>query len=205
MKQSKQDGKHRRILEAAVQVFARKGFAGTSIAAIAAQAGIGKGTVYSYFRSKEDLFFEVFEWFSSRIADQARVDAAALSGSVADRLAALNDSLMASWQSMEDIYNLVMEFWSASAASKIRSRFKTAFRDSYREFRQLVAALLQEGIDRGEFRQDIDSEAIAAALVGTWDALFLQAWFDPRFDPLATSRHFLQVVLAGLAASEEAR
>ena len=106
---------------------------------------------------------------------------------------------------MEDIYDLVVEFWSASAASKIRSRFKTAFRDSYREFRQLVAALLQEGIDRGEFRQDIDSEAIAAALVGTWDALFLQAWFDPRFDPLATSRHFLQVILAGLAASEEAR
>ncbi len=201
----KPDDKHHRILEAAVQVFARKGFAGASIAAIAAQAGIGKGTVYSYFPSKEDLFFEVFEWFSSSLADRARVDAAALSGNVADRLVALNDSLMASWQSMGDIYTLVMEFWSASAASKIRSRFKTAFRDSYRNFRQLVDALLQEGVARGEFRQDIDTEAVAAALVGTWDALFLQAWFDPRFDPLITGRHFLQVVLQGLSCSGEAK
>ncbi|MBL0715240.1 MAG: TetR/AcrR family transcriptional regulator [Desulfosarcina sp.] len=195
----KKDSKHQRIVEAAARVFAHRGFARASIAAIADQAGIGKGTVYSYFRSKEDLFFEVFVWFSSRLAEKARVDAGALSGSVSERLETLNHSIMASWKSMEDIFTLAMEFWSASASSKIRSQFKTAFRESYREFRQLVAALLQEGIERGEFRKEVDSAAVAAALVGTWDALFLQAWFDPQFDPLATGRQFLQVVLKGLA------
>lgn len=197
------DSKRQRILTAAVKVFAEKGFAGASIAAIAVEAGIGKGTVYSYFHSKEDLFFEVFVWYSARLAEKARVDAAALTGSAADRLAALNDSLMTSWQALEDIFTLVMEFWSASAASRIRSQFKDAFRESYRAFRKLVKALLDEGIDRGEFKPDVDTEAVAAALVGTWDALFLQAWFDSGFDPVATSRQFLRVVLAGLAAPEE--
>ena len=45
----------------------------------------------------------------------------------------------------------------------------------------------------------IDEESIAAALVGTWDALFLQAWFEKNFDPLITARNFLKVVIRGLS------
>jgi len=57
--------------------------------------------------------------------------------------------------------------------------------------------LILEGIERGEFRSDINPESVAAALVGAWDALFLQAWFDPDFDPMMTSNDFLAVVLKG--------
>jgi hypothetical protein len=39
---------------------------------------------------------------------------------------------------------------------------------------------------------------VAAALVGTWDALFLQAWFDDGFDPAATANDFLDTLLRGL-------
>lgn len=45
-----------RILDAAAEVFRRKGFAGANVADIAATAGIAKGTVYLYFRSKEEIF-----------------------------------------------------------------------------------------------------------------------------------------------------
>jgi hypothetical protein len=40
---------------------------------------------------------------------------------------------------------------------------------------------------------------VAAALVGTWDALFLQAWFEDNFDPVKTARDFLEVVIKGLS------
>jgi hypothetical protein len=43
-----------------------------------------------------------------------------------------------------------------------------------------------------------DVRSVASALIGTWDALLLQAWLDPEFDALATSRSFLAVVLRGL-------
>jgi AcrR family transcriptional regulator len=51
------------IIEAAARVFANRGYNSTLIAEIATEAGIGKGTIYEYFPSKEDLFFAVFEWF----------------------------------------------------------------------------------------------------------------------------------------------
>jgi len=63
--------------------------------------------------------------------------------------------------------------------------------------------LIRAGIQRGEFRPDVNPESIAAALVGTWDALFLQAWFEKNFDPFTTARNFLEVVLKGLSNSTE--
>jgi hypothetical protein len=73
-----------------------------------------------------------------------------------------------------------------------------AFKELYRNFRDIVSSLIQDGIDRAEFCKDVDPEAVAAALVGAWDALFLQAWFDRDFDPLDTAQKFLRVVVRGL-------
>ena len=189
------------IIEAAAQVFAKKGFSGTVMAEIAICAGIGKGTIYEYFQSKEELFFAVFEWYMKESGVAATVSISALSGSASSRLMALSESLMTSWLEMMDVYSLVMEFWAASASSssQMRERFKEAFRRAYQEFRGIVASLIRDGIERGEFQSDVNPESIAAALVGAWDALFLQAWFEENFDPLTTARNFLEVVIKGLS------
>lgn len=193
--------KEKQIIEAAAQVFAQNGFSGTAMAEIAACAGIGKGTIYEYFKSKEDLFFAVFEWYMKESGSAITVSISALGGPASSRLMALSDSIMATWSNMLDAYSLVMEFWAASASSQMRQRFKAAFRQGYEDFRGIVSALIQDGIERGEFQPDIEPEPIAAALVGTWDALLLQAWFDPGFDPIAAAKHFLEVVISGLAVS----
>lgn len=195
--------KKARIIKAAAQVFADRGFSGTVMADIADQAGIGKGTLYEYFDSKEDLFFAVFEWFTQETEAAAKVSISALGGSVSERLAVLSESVMQSWLEMKDLFTLVMEFWAASASSQMKQRFKGYFRQAYEDFRRIVAALIREGIEHGEFREDIVPESVAAALVGTWDALLLQAWFDETFDPLTTARNFVAVLIRGLAAEKD--
>jgi AcrR family transcriptional regulator len=200
--QSRKKERRNQIITAAAKVFARRGFSGTLMADIAAKAGIGKGTLYEYFNSKEDLFFAVFEWFVQATETEAKVSISALGGSASQRLEALSDSLMKSWIEMRELFSLVMEFWSASASSQMRERFKQAFRQGYSDFRQIVSGLIRDGIERGEFRSDVDAESVAAALVGTWDALLLQSWFDDEFDPLATSRSFVAVLLRGLASDQ---
>ena len=200
---SRKKEKRALIIEAAAKVFARRGFSGTLMADIAVEAGIGKGTLYEYFDSKENLFFAVFEWFVQATESEAKVNISALGGSASERLCALSDSLMSSWAQMRDMYSLVMEFWSASASSQMRKRFKQAFKSGYSDFRQIVSALIREGIQGGEFRSEVDAESVAAALVGTWDALLLQAWFDEGFDPLTTGRAFMTVVINGLTAKSQ--
>ncbi len=194
-----QKDKKDRIIEAAARVFAQKGFARSSVADIAVKAEIGKGTLYAYFDSKEDLFFAVFEWYIMQTGAAAKVSASHLGGSAAQRLEALSDSIMGMWDEIKDVFTLTIEFWAASSSSQIRDRFKEAFRRLYDEFRGLVVALIRDGIDRGEFRPDVDPESIAAALVGTWDALFIQAWFEKKFDPLMIAGNFLKVVIRGLS------
>jgi AcrR family transcriptional regulator len=195
--------KKARIIKAAAQVFADRGFSGTVMADIADRAGIGKGTLYEYFDSKEDLFFAVFEWFTQETEAAAKVSISALGGSVSERLAVLSESVMQSWLEMKDLFTLVMEFWAASASSQMKQRFKGYFRQAYEDFRRIVAALIREGIEHGEFREDIVPESVAAALVGSWDALLLQAWFDETFDPLTTARNFVAVLIRGLAAEKD--
>jgi AcrR family transcriptional regulator len=180
-------------------VFARKGYSGAAIAHIAVEAKIGKGTIYEYFNSKEALFFAVFEWFRKKTEKTATVGISSLSGGAADRLIALNESLMGLWDDIQDVFVLVMEFWAASSSAQMHPQFKGAFKQLYEDYRHIVSTLIQEGINSGEFRSDVKSESVAAALVGTWDALFLQAWFDDNFDPAATARDFLDTVLRGLS------
>jgi AcrR family transcriptional regulator len=192
--------KKERIIEAAARIFARNGYSNASVASIARQANIGKGTVYEYFDSKEDLFFAVFEWFQKKTEKAAVVGISDLGGGATDRLKALNDSLMGLWEEIKDVFALVMEFWAASSSTRMQQRLKVAFKQLYDDYRRIVSALIQEGIKSGEFRSDVKSQPVAAALVGTWDALFLQAWFDESFDPAATAKDFLDTVLHGLAA-----
>jgi AcrR family transcriptional regulator len=192
--------KRQHIVEAAARVFARNGYSNAVVADIAVEANIGKGTVYAYFKSKEDLFFAVFEWFQKKTEIAATVGISALGGSASDRLKVLNDTLMGLWDEIKDVFVLVMEFWAASSSTQMRQRFKAAFKQMYDDYRRIVSALIQEGIKSGEFRSDVKPESVAAALVGTWDALFLQAWFDDDFDPAATAKDFLDTILKGLNA-----
>jgi hypothetical protein len=82
-------------------------------------------------------------------------------------------------------------------------RFKGAFKQLYDDYRKIVSALIQDGINSGEFSSSVKPDPVAAALVGTWDALFLQAWFDDSFDPAATANDFLDTVLRGLSADRQ--
>ena len=190
--------KRAHIIEAAVQVFSRKGYAGAAVADIAVTAKIGKGTIYEYFDSKEELFFCVYEWFVEKTETAAKVSISALEGSSVARLMALSNSILGMWDEIKDVFTLTMEFWAASSSSQLRERFKHSFREMYEGYRLIIASLIREGVQHGEFRSDVVPESIAAALVGSWDALFLQAWFDERFDPQKTAQDFLDVILRGL-------
>ena len=194
--------KRNQIIEAAARVFARNGYANSVIADIAIEANIGKGTVYEYFESKEDLFFAVFEWFQEKMEKAATVGHSSPADDATERLKVLNDSLMGLWGEIKDVFVLVMEFWSASSSTRMRQQFKAAFKQIYDNYRHIVCGLIQDGIESGQFGPDVKPEPIAAALVGTWDAMFLQAWFDDNFDPAATARYFLETVMRGLAIKD---
>ena len=190
------------IIQAAGRVFAQKGYAATRIIEVAEAASVGKGTIYEYFPSKEALFFAVFEAMMAEAADGLAQAGHSKSESFPSRIKTLADGMIASWLGQLDMYGLVLEFWSATASSSSRESFRSVFQDGYQGMRLIIGDMIRSAQQTGEVAPGIDADKIAAALVGTWDALLLQAWLDPEFDALATSQAFLDVVLRGLGVDK---
>ena len=188
------------IIRAAVRVFALKGYAATRIIDVARAAGIGKGTIYDYFKSKEDLFFAVFQQVTQEAQTPVLAALTAHHGSVSAKLKAMAESLVLFWLDKIELYALTMEFWSATTVHVGRERFKAAFQTAYETFRQELAALIREGVSKGEFSPECHPYEVSSGLIGMLDALVLQAWLDSNFDALKTARACLDSLLRGLEA-----
>ena len=191
-------GKRQRIVAAAAEVFASKGYNNTKIIEIAETAGIGKGTVYEYFQSKEALFFAVFQSMFDIPLSKIAQTSENPSNTVAGRIRATVDDIVQDGLSRLAYYSLVMEFWSATTALLSRKQYRDVFKKKYKQLRNLCAELIQQGIDNQEFSPHVQAQQVSAAIVGAVDALLLQAWLDPEFDPAAVSSTFIDVMLSGL-------
>ena len=74
MARKRSDDKRRRILQAAVKVFARKGYFAARVAEIAKRAGVADGTIYLYFRGKEDILVSLFDELMAEHVERARAE-----------------------------------------------------------------------------------------------------------------------------------
>jgi TetR/AcrR family fatty acid metabolism transcriptional regulator len=190
--------KRNRIIRAAAAVFSQKGYTGALMAEVAVEAGVGKGTVYEYFSSKAELFLAVFDWLHQQISEAVLMAADRRGGSAADRMRARVEAVVKSALEVWDFYGLFMEFWTASAGEQFRSRLGAWIKAAYAEHRRLVADLIREGVERGEFRPEVDPEAMAVLAVGSLEGIFLQAWFDDRLDPAEMARRHVDFFIDGL-------
>ena len=185
------------ILEAATKIFAEKGFAAVRVADIAERAGIGKGTVYEYFSSKEELLFAVFEWMNEEIFDRIRavIDRG---GSTRERLQNLLDLGAEVTQEQVEMQAVVLDFWSASRGSKIEDRYNRSCLETFRSYRRVIADVIRNGQAAGELAPGVDPDAVATMLVAAMDGLGVQIFFDREIDARQVVDHFGQVLLAGL-------
>ncbi len=148
--QRRKDDRPGEIVAAALEVFAERGFAATNLDEVARRAGVTKGTIYLYFKSKEALFQAVVrETIIPNIA-RAEQDVAAFQGSAADLLS-----------QMLHTYWRVMGETKLSAIPKLVISEATSFPELARFYHtevvsrayRLVAGVLERGIARGEFRR----------------------------------------------------
>ncbi len=174
--------KRERLVKAAAEVFAAKGYAGTRVADIAERAEVGKGTVYEYFSSKEELLFAVFESVNQHIA--ARLDTAlAEGGSAREQLSRLLEIGVDVVHEQQDLQPVVLDFWAASRGKDFEAHYRESVVASYVFFRKVVSDFIRTGQDRSEFRRDVDVEALATTVVATIDGIGVQHYFDRSVDP----------------------
>jgi AcrR family transcriptional regulator len=188
-----------RILKAAVDVFVRRGYRVATIEEIAERAGIGKGTVYLYFRSKDEILMAVFNECMDRMLGQMEGWIGNAEAKAADRLQAINDIALAGVDEMRPLFPLFFEFWAA-AAGDFKERIAPVYRRIYDRLRKDIASVIEDGVRGGEFQAGIDAPAVASLWVGAVDGLGLQAWFEPSLDIHRLGHGFFRAILHGLVA-----
>jgi len=169
--------RHKAILAAAAKVFDAHGYAATTMEAVAAEAGISKGSIYNYFKNKDDLFAQVFsEAMAGGITRAEQVLAAPLTA------AAKLDRLLGDWARQLEYYKrigrLMLEFWVTAARQEPDGTMANWFDHEYGEWRRVVRAILSQGVAVGEFRGDLDVASHSALIVALVDGLTVQAILD---------------------------
>ena len=188
------EDKRRQLLDAAVRVFARKGFHASRVGDIAEEAGVAHGLLYHYFKSKDQVLEAVFHenWsvLVARIASVEETDEPA-----ADQLRHIVAIVLRTWLHLPDVVRVVVREFGRSPVLAARVE----------ELEQPIVAIervIARGTENGEFRPDLDPAVAARVVYGSIDEL-LTAWVLGRLpsgeeDVVAAERTLLQVSLLGL-------
>lgn len=156
------------IIEAALTVFARDGFAQARIDDIAKTAGLGKGTVYLYFASKDAIIASILKVFfrqEMRLFQNYHLTEAP----VREQLLHLTRALAGAIDRMHPLLPIAFEFYAIAGR---RSDVRQFMVDSLLEYRTIMAGFIQTGVTRGEFRP-CQPESVALTLIATFEGLTL--------------------------------
>jgi AcrR family transcriptional regulator len=184
-------GRREQVLEAAVALFSRKGFHGTSIREIAEESGMLSGSLYAHIASKEDLLYEIVMHAADQFMEAVSPIVAG-GGAPSDKLrAAMRAHLRVVAGSLEAA-TIFLHEWKALSPQR-RAAVSTR-RDAYEA---LWTAILQEGVQRGEFRPvDVKLARLLVLSALNW----LYEWYDPAgpLGPEAVADAFAGILLDGL-------
>jgi len=155
--------KRRRILEAAVGVFARKGYFAARVSDIAKRAGVADGTIYLYFRNKEDILVRLFDEVMSEHVEEAREAVRALP-SAPGRLRAIAARHLAVLGANRDL--AVVFQVELRQSTRFMERFTASWLKDYFE---LLDEVMEAGQRDGSVRADINRKLAAKMLFGALD------------------------------------
>jgi TetR/AcrR family fatty acid metabolism transcriptional regulator len=173
---SQRIGKRSRITDAAIEVFAQKGFHQARVSDIARLAGVADGTIYLYFKNKEDLLLSVFE---------EKMD---------ELIEGLDEALTGVENPVERIqrfarfhFKMVRENRSTAEVLQVELRLSNKFLKEYRPeklwaYLGRFAQILKDGQAEGIFREDADPFVMMWAFFGALDELAMQYVLSRKAD-----------------------
>jgi AcrR family transcriptional regulator len=162
------------ILEAAAAVFSQTGFSAARMEDIAEEAGLSKGTLYLYFKSKDELKTELMRHYFSVDSEELKALETA-KGTAMARLLLYVDASLERFAQIADLFPIINEFYAVAARSDEVREFFAGTLHSYRES---TRAIIQQGIDRGEFSAG-DANQITTALSALYEGTILLSVIDP--------------------------
>ncbi|NKB82348.1 MAG: TetR family transcriptional regulator [Nitrospirales bacterium] len=200
-KQREHEARRQEILSAAESLFSKHGFFKTSMADIAINAQFAMGTLYRFFKNKEDMYISLVE---SKVEELERLVKKHIAGesTACHKIAAFIRIKLDYADRNRDFFRIYVSEWSGFEWT-VKSAFGERVWKLYMAQVDLVAELVQEGIQNGEFR-DVASRDVAFALHGMLNStMYIWILQCPPTGSLVEKAHLIQnIFLQGIAKSQ---
>ncbi|MBA2646833.1 MAG: TetR/AcrR family transcriptional regulator [Pyrinomonadaceae bacterium] len=187
--------KREAILRAATRVFARNGYFNSKVADVARVAGVADGTVYLYFKSKEEILHSIFD----RNTSEAIVEGRRQLDEIADpreklrRIAALHLERLGADRDLAVVFQVELR-----GSTKFMEEFSAA---GLAEYLQLIREAFEEGQRAGVFRAELNAKVVAKVLFGALDEMATNWILSKRRYKLAPmAEQVLDIFLNGVSA-----
>lgn len=188
-------GKFEAILRSAIRVFAVKGFFASKVSDIAKDAGIADGTVYLYFKSKDEILHSIFDRAMDEFITEGRKELAVLSDAT-DKLRRIAELHL---EKLSQDRDLAVVFQVELRGS---TKFMQAFSATgFRDYLEIITKTIEEGQSAGVFRSDIKPVVAAKIFYGALDEMVTNWILSPKNYPLRPmAGEVLKVFIHGTSA-----
>jgi TetR/AcrR family fatty acid metabolism transcriptional regulator len=187
--------KREAILRAATRVFARNGYFNSKVADIARAAGVADGTVYLYFKSKEEILRSIFD----RSVEEAITEGRSQLETITDpreklrRIAHLHLERLGSDRDLAVVFQVELR-----GSTKFMEEFSAA---GFAEYLRLIRTSIEEGQRAGVFRADLNAKVVSKILFGALDEMATNWILSKRRYKLAPmADQVLDIFLNGVSA-----
>lgn len=184
-------------MEAAVKVFAANGFFQSTIAQIAKEAGVADGTIYLYFKNKEDILFQFFNYKTKQVF-QRFSEAVALVDHPIDKLRNLIICHLEAFQqdrSMAILYQTETHKYKRIAEDHIKEMSKM--------YLDIIADIIEQGQQEGCIRKDLYLGLVKRFIVGSVDEV-INTWLhaDVPYDLVSMAEPLIELLIRGIGSQE---
>jgi TetR/AcrR family fatty acid metabolism transcriptional regulator len=200
MARRRSDDKRKRILQAAVKVFARKGYFAAKVAEIARGADVADGTIYLYFKSKQALLVALFDEVMAEHLAKARREVALAAGAPAKLLAIAEHHLRVLGENRELAVVFQVEL---RQSTKFMARFTASWLQDYFG---LVGEVIEQGQREGSLRAELPRKLLVKALFGMLDET-VTSWIlsGSDYDLRKLAAPVVDLLLRGAGATHAVR
>jgi TetR/AcrR family fatty acid metabolism transcriptional regulator len=170
--------KREAILRAAISVFANKGFFNSKVADVAKAAGVADGTVYLYFKNKDDILHSIFDRAMEEFIADGRRELADLDEPAERlrRIAELHLERLSADRDMAIVFQVELR-----GSIKFMREFSSA---GFAEYLDIIRGTIEDGQTRGVFRADLKAIVCAKMLYGALDEMVTNWILSNRSYPL---------------------
>jgi len=191
------NNKYHLILEAAVKVFARQGFYQSTVAQIAREAGVADGTIYLYFKNKDDILVNFFDYKTKQVFERFRAEVNQAESGL-DKLRNLIRRHLAEFQRDRDMAILYQV-----GTHQIDRLAEDQIREMSKMYQDLVSEIVEAGQQEGSIRKDLYVGLVKRFILGGVDEV-INTWLhsEREYDLVSMADPLVELFVRGIGTAD---